>query len=316
MQNYAYFLTLSKFSFFSQVWRSCPHALSCTPASVYMLIIKDLAQLRQHLDAARQQGGRIGFVPTMGALHSGHISLAQQSKQENDLTLVSIFVNPAQFGPNEDYQRYPRQLEADAALLEPVAADIVFAPDVATLYPEDYPITVALPDISQILCGRSRPTHFAGVALVLAKFLAAIRPHSLYMGQKDYQQCMVITRLLEQLDKKDEIKMMVCPTTREADGLAMSSRNRRLTEPQRAIAGLLYQCLVSIQAKKDNTPFAIVQKECNDILTAKSFEPGYIALADARDLTLLDEYDNTRPMIALIAAKIGGVRLIDNLLLN
>ncbi|MBS1689198.1 MAG: pantoate--beta-alanine ligase, partial [Bacteroidetes bacterium] len=148
------------------------------------------------------------------------------------------------------------------------------------------------------------------------RLLEIVHPEYLYMGQKDYQQCMVVTELLRQMHLDKKVQMIICPTQREADGLAMSSRNRRLTEPQRALAGLIYQCLVSIQSKSATDKFEIVKKECLDLFAEKGFEPEYVALADARDLKLLDEYDTARPMVALIAAKIGSIRLIDNMLIN
>ena len=163
--------------------------------------------------------------------------------------------------------------------------------------------------------GAYRPGHFKGVGQVVARLLDIVQPDKLYIGQKDYQQCLVIKQLVGQLGKGEEIEVVVCPTIREADGLAMSSRNRRLTEPQRAIAGVIYQCLVSIQGKRGLDTFDRVQKECKELLKAKGFEPEYVALADAETLSLLWDYDPAKKMIALIAAKLGNVRLIDNMLL-
>jgi pantoate--beta-alanine ligase len=184
------------------------------------------------------------------------------------------------------------------------------------MYPDgtDEASAYDLGSLDTILEAAHRPGHFKGVAQIVAKLLDAVQPDDLYMGQKDYQQCMVVRKMLE-IDNRPT-QMHVCPTQREADGLAMSSRNRRLTEPQRAIAGIIYQCLVSIQSKKDNTSFEVVQKECMDLLRHKGFEPDYVAIADADDLTVLDNYEAGRKMVALIAAKTGNIRLIDNLLLQ
>ena len=157
--------------------------------------------------------------------------------------------------------------------------------------------------------------HFHGVGQVVARLLEIVEPDTLYLGQKDYQQCLVLKKLVE-LMGLTELKVEICATVREADGLAMSSRNRRLTEPQRAIAGIIYQCLVSIESKQHAANFAVVKKECEDIMKAKGMVPEYVALADARDLTILDNYDSGRPMVALVAARIGEIRLIDNILVE
>jgi pantoate--beta-alanine ligase len=286
---------------------------------VFMVVFKTVKDLQQYLAFnAERQSVKVGFVPTMGALHEGHISLVKRAKADGALVVVSVFVNPTQFNDKDDFEKYPTSIDADTGLLAEAGCDVLLLPTVSEIYPageQNMPV-YDFGYLDTVLEGANRPGHFKGVGQVVARLLDVVQPQRLYMGQKDYQQCMVVTRLLHMLGKKETIEMVVCPTTREADGLAMSSRNRRLTQSQRALAGLLYQCLVSIQAKKDNTSFTIVEKECNDLLVAKGFEPDYIALADARDLTLLQNYDNSRPMVALIAAKIGDIRLIDNLLLN
>ena len=284
-----------------------------------MVVFKTVKDLQEYLETMRrQQGKKVGFTPTMGALHDGHTSLVKRAGADGTLVVASIFVNPTQFNDKEDFEKYPTSVEADIQLLTEAGCDVLFLPGVEDIYPEgaeNMPV-YDFGYLDTVLEGANRPGHFKGVGQVVARLLDIVQPDRLYMGQKDYQQCMVVIKLLELLGKKDSIEMVVCPTTREADGLAMSSRNRRLTEPQRALAGLLYQCLVSIEAKKGNTAFAVVQKECRDILDAKGFAIDYIAIADAKDLTLLHEYDGARPMVALIAAKVGNVRLIDNLLLQ
>jgi pantoate--beta-alanine ligase len=283
-----------------------------------MIIFKKIFQLQNYLFKYVEEPESIGFVPTMGALHQGHISLVKQAKKANKFTVVSIFVNPTQFNDKTDFEKYPISIEEDMAMLIDANCDILFLPAVTEMYPDG---TDAMPSfdfgyLDTILEGAQRPGHFKGVGQVVSRLLSIVNPDKLYLGQKDYQQCMAITKLVQLMDKQNDIEIIISPTIREQDGLAMSSRNRRLTEPQRALAGLIYQCLVSIQAKQTTAPFSLVQKECADLLREKGFEPEYIALADAKDLTLLNEFDPNRKMIALIATKLGGVRLIDNMLLT
>lgn len=282
-----------------------------------MVIFKTVAQLKEYLSGKAKNGNRIGFIPTMGALHSGHISLINKSKKDEMFTVCSIFLNPTQFNDKNDYDKYPVSTNADIELLLQAGCDALFLPSVDEIYPggTDKVKSYEFGYLETILEGAHRPGHFKGVGQVVGRLLEIVTPDKLYIGQKDYQQCMIITKLKELMGLMD-LEVVICPTSREQDGLAMSSRNRRLTEPQRALAGLLYQCLVSIQTKKENGSFRVVQKECTDLLQAKGFNTEYIALANADNLQLLDEYDNSVPMIALIAAKTGEIRLIDNILLQ
>jgi len=201
-------------------------------------------------------------------------------------------------------------------LLLSAGCDVLFLPSVNEIYPngEGNFKTYDFGYLDTILEGAQRPGHFRGVGQVVGRLLEIVIPDNLYIGQKDYQQCMVLKKLAPMMGLND-LKVMICPTTREADGLAMSSRNRRLTEPQRVVAAVIYQCLVSIQSKQLTNKFDVVKKECEDLLAAKGFATEYVALADARDLTLLSDYQKHIPMVALIAAKIGEIRLIDNMLL-
>jgi pantoate--beta-alanine ligase len=280
-----------------------------------MLIFKKIEQIQLYLNKERLSGKQIGFVPTMGALHKGHISLVKAAQKENGVTVCSIFVNPTQFNNAADLQKYPRTIEQDIEMLTGASCDVLFLPEVSEIYPEGQQMNKQydLGYVETVLDGAYRPGHFQGVAQVVERLLHIVTPHQLYLGQKDYQQCAVIEKLIEL--KQLPVKLHIVPTMREADGLAMSSRNRRLTEPQRNLAGLLYQCLVSIQAKQGIQGFHIVKKECLDILTQKGFKPDYIELADAVTLEILNDYDSDRKMVALIAAFIGDVRLIDNLVL-
>jgi pantoate--beta-alanine ligase len=281
-----------------------------------MLIFKSIGQIQSYLKSAGLEGAKIGFVPTMGALHEGHISLIKAAQQENKITVCSIFVNPTQFNNSSDLEKYPRTTEQDIELLHDNCCDVLFLPDVEEMYPDGQILEKQydLGFVETVLEGASRPGHFQGVAQVVEKLLDIIKPDNLYMGQKDYQQIAVVARLLKLMGSDIQLKSI--PTTREPDGLAMSSRNKRLTEPQRNIAGLIYQCLVSIQTKDGLQQFSIIKKECEDILTKKGFKPDYVTLADAETLEPLVDYVKDRRMVALIAAFIGDVRLIDNLLLN
>jgi len=280
-----------------------------------MVIFKKVADLQQYLATP---GQTIGFVPTLGALHKGHISLIDIAKKANDIVVCSIFVNPTQFNDKADFEKYPITVDADIAMLIESGCDVLFLPSVDEVYPGGSSLsqTYDFGYLDTILEGAQRPGHFKGVGQVVGRLLEIVKPQYLYLGQKDYQQCMVLTKLIELMGWGNKTKLIICPTVREADGLAMSSRNRRLTDPQRLLAATIYQCLVSIQGKQTTDNFSTVQKECMDLLRSKGFEPEYVALATAKDLTLLNDYDTSHPMIALIAAKLGDVRLIDNMLLN
>ena len=282
-----------------------------------MVIFKHIADLKKYLQKPIANTRKTGFIPTMGALHAGHISLLKRAKNDGMLTVCSIFLNPTQFNDKKDLEKYPVSTDKDIVLLTEAGCDVLFLPSADEIYP-DGPDAVKAYDfgyLDTILEGAKRKGHFRGVGQVVGRLLEIVQPDTLYLGQKDYQQCMVITHLKE-LMGLNELQIVICPTTREADGLAMSSRNKRLTDPQRILAGTIYQCLVSIQTKKDSGSFSVIQKECGELLAAKGFETEYIALADARDLTLLNEFDAAVPMIALIAARTGEIRLIDNILLQ
>lgn len=282
-----------------------------------MVIFKKEKDIREYIELERKKGRTIGFVPTMGALHNGHISLVALCRERGDMSVCSVFVNPTQFNDKSDLVNYPRTEAADIELLTDAGCDVLFMPDADEVYPNGADAVRAYDfgKLETLLEGAKRPGHFRGVGQVVGRLLDIVEPNRLYMGRKDYQQCLIVKDLLRQSGRTNT-EMVMCPTVREADGLAMSSRNRRLTEPQRALAALLYQCLVSIQAKQASTPFAVVQKECNDLMVAKGIEPDYVELAVADTLDPLTEYDASVPMVALIAARVGAVRLIDNLLLQ
>jgi len=280
-----------------------------------MVIFRKADDVQQYLSKAEQP---VGYIPTMGALHAGHTSLIGQARADGRLTVCSIFINPTQFNDPEDFRLYPISTEADIALLLQAGCDVLFLPDEHAVYPQGTGMATSynFGALESVLEGAQRPGHFRGVGQVVGRLLEIIRPRYLYMGQKDFQQCRVIGKLLELMGRDGETELIVCPTVREDDGLAMSSRNRRLTEPQRALASVIYQCLVSIQSKVGSLPFAVVQKECMELLKQKGFDPEYVELADAETLELLPDYDMSRKMVALIAARLGKVRLIDNMLIE
>lgn len=284
-----------------------------------MIVFKTILALQEYLQMQREKGLKIGFIPTMGALHNGHISLINNAKKDNTLSICSIFVNPAQFNDKQDFEKYPSTVADDILLLERAQCDLLFLPSVSEIYPNgaDKAKEYHFGHLENVFEGAQRPGHFNGVGKVVALLLEIVMPDTLYMGSKDFQQCLVVKDLCRQMGLSQKIKFVACPTQREDDGLAMSSRNRRLSESQRIIAGLLYQCLISVQSKfLIGSTFAIVEKECRDILTAKNIKPEYISIANAETLEPLIEFDASIKMVVLIAAKIGEVRLIDNLTLN
>lgn len=280
-----------------------------------MFIFKKTEQLQAHLSSEKAAGRSIGFIPTMGALHAGHLRLVATARDAGQYSVCSIFVNPTQFNNPSDLEKYPRTVEDDIALLEQAGCAALFLPEATEIYPESQVLKepYELGYLETVLEGAYRPGHFQGVAQVVERLLRIVAPDRMYLGQKDYQQCAVLQRLIDL--KQLPVTLVSVPTVREPDGLALSSRNRRLTAPQRNVAGLLYQCLVSIQAKEGLLPFPVVQKECRELLEHKGLRPEYIELADAETLELLNDYNPGRKTVALIAAYLGDIRLIDNLVL-
>ena len=273
-------------------------------------IVNTIAGLRARLAAARQAGSRIGLVPTMGALHEGHLSLVRECKARCGLTAVSIFVNPAQFGPNEDFARYPRTFELDCAKLAGLA-DLVFAPSVAEMYPDGFATRIEVGAPALGLESDFRPHFFSGVATVVAKLLIAVLPDEATFGEKDYQQLLVIRRLVADLGLPIEI--VAGATVREPDGLAMSSRNAYLSPEQRKIAGQLNVVLHDV-AKNAQAGQSIDSTEAHgreSLLRAGFTSVDYVAVRDAATLASIETL--ARPARVLVAAKIGTTRLIDNI---
>lgn len=285
-----------------------------------MIVFKYFSDIQSLISQQRQNGVSIGFIPTMGALHSGHISLIQKAKEDKQFVICSIFVNPTQFNDPKDFEKYPSTIGADISLLELAKCDALITPSVEEVYPKGGQSvkSFSFGHLETVFEGAMRPGHFAGVGKVMSILLNKIMPDKLYMGSKDYQQCLIVKDLCRQLNLDKKIDFITCPTVREPDGLAMSSRNRRLDGFQRSKVGIIYQCLVSIQNKfmLGNSVFNIVQKECIDLLINKGIKVEYLELANAHTFTPLTEFDPKVKMVILAAVWVGEVRLIDNIIIN
>lgn len=281
-----------------------------------MLTCHTAAELRAAVRSWRADGLRIGFVPTMGNLHRGHYSLVDRARREADRVVASVFVNPTQFGPSEDYARYPRTLDADSAGLRLHGCDLLFAPGVAEVYPygATHSATIAVPEITAPLEGSLRPGHFTGVATVVTKLLNLVQPDVAVFGQKDYQQLLVVRRLVRDLALPVEI--LAAPTQRETDGLALSSRNQYLTPAERGQAGAIYRVLRELRhAMAAGTSAAEAERQAASALVADGFRVDYVSVRRADDLSE-PAPDERRGLVALAAARLGSTRLIDNLLLD
>ena len=279
-----------------------------------MILFKTATDLNKHLSILSGTGKPIGFVPTMGALHNGHISLITHSKRNENITICSIFVNPTQFNDPQDFAKYPVTLENDFLLLEKAGCDIVFLPTLEEIYPNgmDLPKHFNLGYLETILEGKYRPGHFQGVCQVVSRLLEIVKPSTLYLGRKDYQQCMVIKKLIA-LSGWD-IQVVMADTLREASGLAMSSRNLRLSEKDRQSAAAIYQTLQYLSSNIQAGELAELVKKAGEILLASGFEKtDYIAIADAQTLEPINNWNGQTPIVGLIAAFMGDVRLIDNM---
>lgn len=279
-----------------------------------MHTVNALDELRLVLGGFRAAGQRIALVPTMGNLHAGHYALVELARSRADRVVVSVFVNPTQFGPNEDFARYPRSLDADAEGLRRHGCDLLFAPAADALYPygSTATVTVQVPGLGDQLCGQARPGHFTGVTTVVTKLFNVVQPDLAIFGQKDYQQLLLVRRLV--VDLCLPIEIVMAPTVREADGLALSSRNQYLDPEQRALAPALYRCLLWMRAQvAAGQPLAEVEAKARADLTARGFAVDYAALRRADDLSPAGIAGN-QALVGLLAARLGTTRLIDNLL--
>ena len=281
-----------------------------------MNLFKKTGHLQGYLQEARKQGSSTGLVPTMGALHAGHLSLINQSKQQNSLTIASIFVNPAQFNDKKDFEKYPVTIEKDIELLAAAGCDALFWPTVEEIYPNGYtaPVHYELGYLETVLEGKYRPGHFQGVCRVMNRLLDIIQPDNLYMGQKDYQQCMVVSRLLNIM--QSPAVLHTCATLREPDGLAMSSRNTRLNERERKNAVAIFAALQFIKENIQPGNVSAVIEQSRRMLEEKEFRIDYVAIADAETLEPVMNWDGRQKLSALVAAFQHEVRLIDNMLLT
>ena len=280
-----------------------------------MKIITTITQMQEHSDRLRNHGDRIGFVPTMGFLHEGHLSLMRQAREENHILVVSIFVNPTQFGPGEDYDSYPRDLEMDASLCREAGCSLIFTPDADEMYPQGNVTTVSVPDLTETLCGASRPGHFDGVTTVVSKLFNIVRPHKAYFGLKDFQQYRVISRMVQDLNMN--IHIIGLPTVREEDGLAMSSRNAYLYNDERSGALTLSRSLDAARemvSKGIRDPRVIEEKVTGLIESEPTTRIDYVSVVDADNLTPLSTLED-RALLAL-AVFVGDTRLIDNAVLE
>jgi pantoate--beta-alanine ligase len=279
-----------------------------------MILFKTIAALTLYLDNKRNTAVSLGFVPTMGALHAGHLSLVEHSKKNTHITVCSIFVNPTQFNDPNDFAKYPVTLEQDLLLLEKAGCDIVFLPSVKEMYPDGTATTghFELGYLETILEGKYRPGHFQGVCQVVHRLLEIVRPTTLFLGRKDYQQCMVIRKLIELAGW--HIGLTIIPTLRESSGLALSSRNLRLSEENRQSASIIYRSLLFMKEHLKVGDVKGMVTAAQQMILDKGFEKiDYVTIADAASLTEIMEWNGETKLVALVAAFIGGVRLIDNM---
>lgn len=281
-----------------------------------MRLFKKVQDLRHHINDLTNSKYTIGFVPTMGALHAGHLSLVERAKVKNDFVVVSIFVNPTQFNESSDLKTYPRTPIADMTKLLKAQCDFLFYPTSDDIYPKglDTSVNVDFGILDKVMEGEHRPGHFVGVAQVVKRLLEIVQPTRLYLGQKDFQQFTILKHMVKTLEM--DVKMVRCPIVREEDGLAMSSRNVRLTPEHRAAAPLIRKVLLQARDMAGSHSPAAIKQICFDKLSTKELKPEYVEIVDRLTLTPLDEeFDFVRSAVACVAVWAGDVRLIDNIIL-
>ncbi|WP_301170805.1 pantoate--beta-alanine ligase [Brevibacillus nitrificans] len=278
--------------------------------------ISTIAEMRVHIKEARRLGKTIGIVPTMGFLHQGHLSLVKAAREKCDLVVMSIFVNPLQFGPNEDFERYPRDIEHDRQMAQSAGVDLLFTPEVSEMYPKPILTNISVSNVTEQLCGKSRPGHFDGVATVVTKLFQIVQPDYAFFGQKDAQQVAVVTQMTYDLSMP--VQIVPCPIVREEDGLAMSSRNVYLTPEQRKEALVLSQSLK--QAKSwlgEGVALSEIRERIIDMIAAMPLASiDYVELLRYPDLTPVEQRKPGESIIIALAVRFGHTRLIDNLITN
>ncbi|MGH7058530.1 MAG: pantoate--beta-alanine ligase [Acetobacteraceae bacterium] len=281
-----------------------------------METVTTIAAVRERVRRWRGEGRRIAFVPTMGNLHAGHVSLIETARRHGERFVASIFINPMQFGPNEDFAHYPRTPAQDASMLSEAGCDLMFMPDVVEIYPNgsERATRVEVPGLSDILCGEFRPGHFEGVATVVAKLFHIVDPDVAVFGEKDFQQLTIIRRMAADLCMP--VTIVAAPTVRDPDGLAMSSRNQYLTDDERRTAPVIHQTLLTAveRVRAGDRDFAGIERSGTAALERAGFRPDYFAVRRADDLSIPDV--DTRHLVVLTAARLGRARLIDNLQLG
>lgn len=279
-----------------------------------ILLTHTISETRAAIQQKIAEGKTIGFVPTMGALHEGHLKLIRQAASENDFVVVSIFVNPIQFNNPEDLAKYPRTLEEDILKLEGTGCQLVFAPSAQEMYPEPDSTEFDFGNLDKVMEGKFRPGHFRGVAVVVKKLFEIVTPHKAYFGEKDFQQLAIIKKMVSML--KMPVEIVPCPIVREADGLAMSSRNARLTPEERAEAPAIYKALLSV---KENyswfIPAGVKQLVTGEIQENKYFRVEYAEVVDTQTLQPFEDWHDAEHAVICVVAFIGKVRLIDNIVL-
>lgn len=279
-----------------------------------MRLVHTISEMKKISSNLLESQKTIGFVPTMGYLHEGHLSLVREARKGNDIVVVSIFVNPTQFGPNEDFERYPRDLERDLRLLEPLGVDYVFIPSVEEMYPKKYSVYVEEVELSKYLCGAKRPGHFRGVCTVVTKLFNIVKPTRAYFGQKDAQQFRILRRMVENLNM--DVEMLEMPIVRESDGLAMSSRNVYLNIEERREATRLYKSLQLAKELFENGERDVkkIKDAMYRVLSHHLLKIDYVEIVDEETLEPVEKIDNT--VIVALAVFVGKARLIDNIILR
>ncbi len=279
-----------------------------------MLVFKKVSNLQKHLNKVRKSGQKIGFAPTMGALHQGHLSLIKQSKAQNDCTVCSIFVNPTQFDDKKDLKKYPRTTSQDTALLESVETEVLFLPSVEEVYPSNQVVRndFDFGQLAKVMEGAFREGHFEGMAQVVNRLLEIVQPHNLYMGQKDFQQLTIVRDLLRQTNSSTNLVM--CPIIREQDGLAMSSRNVRLSPENRQKAVVLSQTLLKVKERLGQASIAELESFAMTHLKLPDFRPEYFQIVDGVSLQAIENLEDSKLIVACVACWAGDIRLIDNMI--